>query len=162
MKKYLLFFAILFTFTIISCKNENKAETEEMMAPDESTIADNDINAPQIACYKYVSAKDTILLQMEKMDDEVAGTLSYNYFEKDRNDGTFEGKMVEDTLFASYTFGSEGKTSVREIIFIENGKKLIEGFGEVEEIDGKMQFKKNTKFIFNSLMPLEQINCDEN
>jgi len=47
-------------------------------------------------------------------------------------------------------------------MFIEKGNKLIEGFGEVEEIDGKMKFKKNTKFNFNSLMPLEQIDCDGN
>ncbi|OAD90320.1 hypothetical protein A7A78_07175 [Aequorivita soesokkakensis] len=162
MKKYLLVFTILSIISITSCKNEIKNGDSEVMAPEDSNVLGNDVNTPQIACYKYTSAKDTVLIQMERMNDEVAGTLSYNYYEKDKNDGTFEGKIVGDTLFATYTFGAEGKTSVREIMFIEKGNKLIEGFGEVEEIDGKMKFKKNTKFNFNSLMPLAQIDCDGN
>ncbi|MDC8001448.1 hypothetical protein POV26_10380 [Aequorivita todarodis] len=162
MKNYLLIFAILGTISITSCKNETKKENSEGMAPQQADIVESDVNSPEIACYRYVSKKDTVLLQMEKMNDEVAGTLSYNYFEKDKSDGTFEGKMVGDTLFADYTFGSEGTLSVREVMFLKKGNKLVEGFGEVEAGDGKMKFKNNTEFTLNDAMPLEEINCDEN
>lgn len=162
MKKYILIIPILFAFIMISCKNETKNEDSEMMIPEESDIMDTDENISQISCYKYTSAKDTVLLQMEKTNDEIAGTLSYNYFEKDKNDGTLEGKMIGDTLFADYTFGSEGSVSVREVMFVKKGNKFVEGFGEVEEVNGKMKFKDNAKFTLNETMALQEINCDEN
>ena len=161
MKNFLLFSSIVL-LAITSCKNETKNEDSEILPPAEADIMENDVNFPEIACYRFISAKDTILLQMEKMDDEVAGTLSYNYFEKDKNDGTFEGTMVGDTLYADYTFNSEGSTSVREIMFVQKGNKLIEGYADVEETDGKMKFKDNAKFTLNDAMALEEINCDEN
>ncbi|MCB0466496.1 MAG: hypothetical protein KDC78_12615 [Aequorivita sp.] len=162
MKKHLIIFTAFTTIIISSCKNKPKNEESEVITPEEADIMESDANFPEVACYRYASEKDTVLLQMEKINNEVAGTLSYNYFEKDKNDGTFEGTMVDDTLFADYTFGSEGSVSVREVMFIKKGNKLVEGFGEVEEVDGKMKFKDNSKFILNNAMPLAEINCDEN
>lgn len=162
MKKFILIVPILFAVIMISCKNETKNEESEMMIPEESDNMDTDENISPISCYKYTSAKDTVLLQMEKTNDEVAGTLSYNYFEKDKNDGTFEGKMIGDTLFADYTFGSEGSVSVREVMFVKKGDKFVEGFGEVEEVNGKMKFKDNAKFTLNETLALQKTNCDEN
>ena len=161
MKKYLLIIPILCIITITSCKNETKTDESEMMNSEESDMQ-ADVNTPQIACYKFASEKDTVLLQMEQINEEIAGTLSYNYFEKDKNDGTFEGKMIGDTIYADYTFGSEGSVSVREVMFVKKENKLIEGFGEVEEVNGKMKFKDNAKFTLNEKMPLTEINCDEN
>ncbi|AFL79762.1 hypothetical protein Aeqsu_0239 [Aequorivita sublithincola DSM 14238] len=160
MKKYLLIFAAIGSIAITSCKNETKNEDPEVVSPEDGDIMESDVNPPEIACYRYVSEKDTVLLQMEKMNDDVAGTLSYNYFEKDKNDGTFEGIMVGDTLKADYTFESEGSVSVRELIFIKKENKLVEGYGELEQVAGKIKFKKKTKFNFNYLMPLEEVNCD--
>ncbi len=162
MKKSILFFAVIATITFSSCKNETKKEDSKVRVSEKADIMESDLNSPEIACYLYVSKKDTVLLQMEKMNDEVAGTLSYNYLEKDNNDGTFEGKLVGDTLFANYTFDSEGSVSVRELIFIKKGNKLVEGYGEVEEVNGEIKFKKHTKFTFNDAMPLEEIDCGEN
>jgi len=162
MKKNLLILTALVTITVSSCKNETKNQESEILAPEQADIIESDMNSPEIACYRYISKKDTILLQMEKMNDEVAGTLSYNYFEKDKNDGTFEGKMIGDTLFANYTFNSEDAVSVREVVFVKKGNQLVEAFGDVEEVDGKIQFKNNTKYTLNDVMLLEKINCDEN
>lgn len=162
MKKYLLMTSILCAVAFTSCKNENKSEASEIMNAEESDIMEADLNNPRIACYKYTSAKDTVLLQMEQINDEVAGTLSYNYFEKDKNDGTFEGTMMGDTLFADYTFNSEGSVSVREIMFVKKENKLVEGYGDVEEVGGKMKFKDNAKFTLNDTMALVEIDCGEN
>jgi hypothetical protein len=160
MKKNLLVATLLGALVLAACKNETQNGKTELQTPAENQLSNVEKGMPEIACFRYVSEKDTILLQMEKIDTEVAGTLSYNYFEKDKNDGTFEGSMVGDTLFATYTFGAEGRTSVREIMFLKNGTRLLEGFGEIERGNGKMQFKKNTKFTFNTLMPLQQVDCD--
>ena len=162
MKNLQLTFAFFLIITAFSCKNETRNEEPELLAPEEADIMEGDMNSPEVSCYRFVSAKDTVMLQMEKMDSDVAGTLRYNYFEKDKNDGTFEGTMVGDTLFADYTFNAEGSTSVREVMFVKKGNKLIEGFAEVEEVDGKMKFKDPAKFTLNDAMPLAEINCDEN
>ena len=162
MRNYLLIFAAIASIGFYSCKNETKNEDLETISTEETDIMDSDVNSPAISCYRFVSKRDTILLQMEKMNNEIAGTLSYNYFEKDKNEGTFEGKMVGDTLFASYTFGSEGSVSVREVMFVKNGNMLVEGFGDVEEVDGKMKFKDNVKYSLNEAMPLEEIDCEIN
>lgn len=162
MKSNILIFSAIAIITFCSCKNETKKDDLEVMAPEETDIMEENASTPDIACYRYTSERDTVLLQMEKIDDEVVGTLSYNYFEKDNNDGTFEGKMVGDTLFANYTFGSEGTVSVRELMFIKKGNNIVEGFGEVEDVNGEMKFKKNTKYTFNDSMPLKEIDCDEN
>lgn len=154
--------SILCAVAFTSCKNENKSEASEIMNAEESDIMEADLNNPRIACYKYTSAKDTVLLQMEQINDEVAGTLSYNYFEKDKNDGTFEGTMMGDTLYADYTFNSEGSVSVREIMFVKKENKLVEGYGDVEEVGGKMKFKDNAKFTLNDTMALVEIDCGEN
>jgi hypothetical protein len=162
MKKNALLFVALATIIFSSCKNETKNEATEVVSPEETDLMETEINTPEIACYRYASEKDTVLLQMEKINTDVAGTLSYSYFEKDKNDGTFEGKMVGDTIFADYTFGSEGSVSVRELIFVKKGKTLVEIYGEAEEVDGKMKFKDNSKISLNDKMSLEEINCDEN
>ncbi len=160
--KNLLVFSFLLLFAITSCKNETKNTDTEFMAPEEEDIMESDVNSSEMSCYRFVSDRDTVLIQMEKMGDDVDGTLSYNYFEKDKNDGTFEGTMVGDTLYADYTFKSEGSISVREIMFVKKENKMVEGYAAVEEVEGKMRFKDNAKFTFNVGMALEQIDCDEN
>lgn len=162
MKNHLIIFAAIATIVFYSCKNETKNEDLETISTEGTDNMDSDVNSPSISCYRFVSKRDTILLQMEKINDDIAGTLSYNYFEKDKNDGTFEGKMVGDTLFANYTFGSEGTVSVREVMFVKKGNKLLEGFGDVEEVDGKMKFKDNVQYSLNDAMPLEEIDCEIN
>lgn len=162
MKNRLLIITFLSAIAFTSCKNEtNKAEAEDTHL-EETDSLENEIDSPENVCYSYISEKDTILLKMNKINDNVAGTLNYNYFEKDKNEGTFEGTMVGDTLRADYTFNSEGTQSVREILFVQKGINLIEGFGDVEEVNGKMKFKKGAKFSLNKNLPLKQVDCDEN
>ena len=160
MKKILFLFVL--TIAFISCKNETKNGDPEVMVPDHADIMESDVNSPETACYRFASSKDTVLLQIEKINNDVAGTLSYSYFEKDKNSGTFEGKMFGDTLYADYTFKSEGTTSIRQVMFIQKGNTFVEGYGNVEEVDGKMKFKDNTNFTLNHTMALVEVSCIEN
>lgn len=160
MKKEFIILAILVSIVGFSCKNDPKSADPEIVAPEEKDIMEEDENSPEIICYQFASGKDTVLMQMERINEDVTGSLRYNYFEKDENQGIFEGTMAGDTLYADYTFKSEGKTSVREIMFIQKENRLIEVFGEVEEIDGQMKFKENTKFSLNDSMPLEKVICE--
>ena len=67
--------------------------------------------------------------------------------------------MIGDTLFADYTFSSEGQSSVREIVMIKKGNDLIEGFGNVEENDGKTKFTDRSKLKFKKGLVFKKVNC---
>ncbi len=151
---------ILIIFAIIaltSCKKEvNKPisvpTVQEEMLADES----------KIICYQGIIKQDTINLSLQIEDNqEVKGDLVYLFFEKDKNNGTIVGKMFGDTLKANYTFISEGKESVREIVFLKKGKIMIEAYGDVEEKEGKTVFINFKKLYFDSATVLTEMDCDQ-
>lgn len=59
-------------------------------------------------CYSQIAGRDTANLQIENKGGSVSGALSYNIFQKDRNDGTLQGEMSGDILMGWYLFKSEG------------------------------------------------------
>ncbi|MDI1255960.1 MAG: hypothetical protein PSV16_07645 [Flavobacterium sp.] len=112
-------------------------------------------------CYLGILKNDTVAMQLSIKGAEIIdGKLSYKFFEKDKNDGTFTGQINGDTLFADYTFMSEGKSSVREIAFLKKGNIYIEGYGDVEEKDGKTVFKDRKKLFFDSKIVLKKADCN--
>ncbi|MDQ3142733.1 MAG: hypothetical protein M3Q56_10860 [Bacteroidota bacterium] len=89
----------------------------------------------------------------------VNGDLAYNFYEKDKSKGTLTGTMNGDTLFAQYTFMSEGMESVREVAFLKKGNDFVEGYGEMDKETGtKFLDKNNIDFSGNSL--LKQTSCN--
>ncbi len=136
----LLLFCIV---TLVACNNSSQQKPSAINTP--VAVAEAaDLNG----CYGYKTAKVTISLQARTIGDSVTGTLIYNYAEKDDNTGTFKGTFSGDTLFADYTFTSEGMETVREVAFIRNGDKLKEGYGDVEDRDGKIVFRDRGFLIF--------------
>jgi hypothetical protein len=110
-------------------------------------------------CYQYATKKDTAFLHINIANNIVTGDLTYQLFEKDRNQGTIRGQMSGDTLMADYTFSSEGHESVREIVLIKKGNDLIEGFGELIDQDGKLTFLDHRKINFKKGLTFRKINC---
>lgn len=112
-------------------------------------------------CYQGIIKNDTITLRIDtKGTDVPSGSLSYKFFEKDRNEGTIKGHMSGDTLFADYTFSSEGQTSEREVVFLKKGNIFIEGYGDVvDDNKGKVTFKDKKKLFFDSKTVLMKIDC---
>jgi len=110
-------------------------------------------------CYAYTSKKDTAFLHINTANGVVTGELTYQLFEKDRNKGSLKGKMTGDTLFGSYTFASEGQNSVREIVMVKKGNDLIEGFGEVEEVNGQIKYKDRSKLKFKNGLIFKKTGC---
>ncbi|RYF77267.1 MAG: hypothetical protein EOO39_04310 [Cytophagaceae bacterium] len=141
---------LLFLGTL-ACQNGQKADTENTASA-----------APVKACYAYMSAADTIRLTMLQNDTTVTGTLFYQLAEKDRNTGTFAGRMRGDTLLADYTFQSEGVESQREVAFLVSGDKLVEGFGPIDEKNGKaIRFSSLRNLTFSNTFPLSKVDCKE-
>jgi hypothetical protein len=114
---------------------------------------------PDNVCFAYAQNDDIIGLTLTMNGNKVNGKLAYAVAEKDRNSGTIDGSWKGDTLIGEYSFHSEGRLSTREIVFLRKGDTLVEGYGEVEQVNTKTSFKsrKNLQFLEN--FPLKRVPC---
>jgi hypothetical protein len=150
MKNPFFIFALSLIF-LASCNNKTKNK--------ETVAVSNKINETA-ACYSYSKNNDSVILHISIKDNLVSGDLLYNYFQKDKNIGKVNGEMKGDTLYAEYTFQSEGVNSVREIAFLKKGNEWIEGYGDLEEQSGEMVFKNKTTLNFKNNITLKQTKCN--
>ncbi len=150
MKSYLFFLFCVSLFTIAcngKTSDQSKIETKEPPVGEvKNTRPTNQGN--EADCYRYFGNKDSIYLQLSEVYGMMTGMLLVKNYQKDQNLGTLQGKMMGDMLIAEYSFKSEGKMSVRQVAFRKKGDAFIEGFGEVQDVNGKTVFKdvKNLKF----------------
>ena len=158
MKKLLpiIFFAATFA---ASCKNEPKQTTDATTAADTVKTVENKTTTPVASCYSYVKGQDTVTLKVEGLANTVTGKLSYKFYEKDSNKGEFDGQLNGDTLLADYKFMSEGKLSTRQVIFLIKNNIATEGYGNMEEKNGKMVFKDIKGVSFGKGLSLKKVEC---
>ncbi|MBC7747549.1 MAG: hypothetical protein H7Z76_03040 [Methylotenera sp.] len=133
---------------LVSCKKQKGTDV---------TPEKNDIEEPiSQQFYSGNIKKDTIVINLTIKGNQIlSGKLIYNFYEKDKNEGTLIGELKGDTLLADYTFMSEGISSVRQVVFLKKGNTYIEGYGDVvEEASGKVIFKdrKQLKFDGKSIL----------
>jgi len=128
MRNVYLFSTILLLAISTSCMNNKK---EAVSAPQVQVEAPLETTSKE--CYQAVIEKDTITLTVAINDvNQFEGELDYSYYQKDKSFGTLLGNVKGDTIFADYTFQSEGKTSVRELVFLKkDSNTIVEGHGEV-------------------------------
>ncbi|MBC7626412.1 hypothetical protein [Ferruginibacter sp.] len=157
MKFFTLPVLLLIVVAATSCNNEPQKNIEVTADTIKSVI--KKIVIPESACYVSIKDKDTVNLKLEKSSQVVTGNLSYNYYGKDYNNGIINGTLSGDTLVADYKFMSEGKSSVRQVAFLISDSSLIEGFGSVEEKEGKMVFKDLKTLNFKTGTRLHKIPC---
>jgi hypothetical protein len=156
--KYSFALLIAFSFYCSSCNNDS--ETTTTVGETDSSVATVPANIETTQCYAGVTGKDSVFLKLNNNNNAVSGDLEYKRFQKDQNKGTLAGVMRGDTLLADYTFMSEGKSSVREVIFLKKGNMFVEGFGDVEEKNGKMVFKNTGTVKFNETMSMQGTDCN--
>ncbi|HLR37667.1 MAG TPA: hypothetical protein VK084_06460 [Chitinophagaceae bacterium] len=111
-------------------------------------------------CFASLTQQDSIWLQLKISSNDVTGTLIYHLYEKDKNEGTLQGTLKGDTIIADYTFRSEGQTSVREVAFLLKKGSVIEGFGNMEMQDKKMEFKNRKNIDFSNGITFQKIDCE--
>lgn len=144
---------------IVSC--DNPKQTTSNTGSDTLKPVENKIMIPASTCYSSITGKDTIKLKVEVFPNVVTGKLMYDFNEKDSNSGTFDGHLHGDTLLADYKFTSEGKLSTRQVIFLIKDSIAIEGFGELEEKEGKMVIKDLKKVSFEKGIIFKKVECGE-
>ena len=133
-----------------SCNTEKKQE---------STTKTEVKTTQTETCYQHTKDSSTIRLNVIINDNMITGNLTYDYYQKDKSKGTIKGQLKSDTLFADYTFMSEGVESVREVVFIKTANGWIEGYGEIDDKDGKVVFKNRNKITFDNNVVLKETAC---
>ena len=146
--------ALLLAVLVVSCQgniNDKKAEEKESAET---------AGSEKRECFLYAVNKDTVTITLTRNDNNASGEMQYNLFEKDGNFGTFSGTFIGDTLYADYTFESEGMTSVREAVFLRRGNKLYQGDGEIDITPEKVTYSNPKALSFNNSIVLEKVACD--
>jgi hypothetical protein len=119
-------------------------------------------NTPPDGCYIWTSDnRDTVSLRLESNGANVTGKLMYGYFAKDKNTGTLQGKMSGDTLWAQYTFTSEGRRSTRAVVFLRKGETFTEGYGKLNEATGEPDLSDKTAIHFDGKTILKKTDCTD-
>ena len=159
--KYSFLVLSLAAIMIASCNNEPKKSTEIPTVEDTVKTVENKIMIPASSCYTSITGKDTVTLKVEIFPNVVTGKLLYKFYQKDSNKGEFDGQLHGDTLLADYKFMSEGKLSTRQVIFLIKNNVAREGYGKMEEKNGKMVFKDMKGVSFETGLALNKVECGE-
>ena len=131
------------------------ADTTVPQRPSATTALDTSL----AGCYSSTFKRDTAALQIETKGAVVSGPLSYSLFEKDRNDGNFQGEVNGDVLSGWYLFKSEGIMSVRQVAWKIKGTNLWPATGEMMQRGDTMIFKSMDRLQYDSLHPFIKIAC---
>lgn len=153
------FTSCLLAIAILSCNNQASEKVATVQSDTASPAVENKIMIPSSVCYASYQGKDTVTLKTENFPNVVTGILRYNLYGKDRNKGEIDGVMHGDTLVADYRFQSEGAQSVRQVAFLLKDSTAIEGYGPMEEKDGKMIFKHLGGVDFSKGIKLRKVEC---
>jgi len=163
MKRSFLFLALAAGLAA-GCSSDQKgtatADSNELIAEDTTFTATAPAGGETTECYAFVKNRDTVAMTLHVKGEEYTGELRYNFYEKDKNSGTFSGEMKGDTLISEYIFDAEGLRSVREAVFLRKDGKLYEGFGETEEKSGKVRFRDRSKLDFGNAVVLSRVSCE--
>lgn len=136
---------------ILSC-NQPASEQANDAAPVDTVETTDSISGN----YSYQNNGDTVRLQIAVSGGHAEGQLLISYFEKDRSEGTFSGKIENNILIADRTFQSEGVESQEQIaIKFENGKAYL-GYGEIEEKESSVKFKDVNALTYDMAFPLSK------
>ena len=143
-----------------SCNNEGKTSGEIKKELTDSTALNKATpDSLPSGCYLQISGRDTASLQIENKDSSINGTLSYNIFHKDRNDGTLQAEISGEILKGWYLFKSEGIISVRQAAWKIRGSELWPGTGEMVQTNDTMFFSLPGKLQFDSTRPFRKVAC---
>jgi hypothetical protein len=157
--RYLLLLLITTSVVNVTSCRETKKTATIPAATDSSKTGEMKIMIPDTYCYSTTGSKDSLYLKLEKFPNVVAGKLIYKLYEKDTNTGDIDGVLHGDTLIADYNFLSEGKNSVRQVIFLIKDNTAREGYGQMEDHNGKMVFKNLQQIDFTKGVLLHKIDC---
>ncbi|HZJ20804.1 MAG TPA: hypothetical protein VFD35_10690 [Pricia sp.] len=153
---------LLLVFNLAYCHNpKNKGKTGNTPNENPQEVKATKTVPLQKGCYTYKNNGNIIILEITDAGETITANLMYFLKEKDRNKGTFKGRLKGDRLIGDYAFSSEGQKSIRQVVFLIKDGQLVEGYGEVET-EGKVTYYKNVDALtYNYTMPLDKTACGQ-
>lgn len=142
-------FPVLLVF-LAACQSTENKSSEPPSAKETSEIP---------GCYLSVFGKDSTSLALVKKEDSISGNLNYYWFQKDNNVGYFSGTLQDSLLTGFYNFFSEGKYSVRQVVFKVKGDTLLEAYGAINMKNDTAFFKQKDHLRFLTDRPLGKTEC---
>jgi hypothetical protein len=154
--------AISFVMILLAgCNNNSPSNKEQLTEQSDVSATGKNGDTDASSCYLFATDRDTVFLKLNPpVDGKVTGDLNYLFYERDGNVGHIVGEIKGDTLFADYTFMSEGLSSVREVAFLLDENQVTEGYGDVKEQDGKMVFWHKDSLDFTNGLVMPKVPCD--
>jgi hypothetical protein len=150
---------IILTAIAAACNNESttgqEATKDSIVQTQPPVIADTTISG----CYSSIVNRDTASLQLQRKGTMVTGSLSYNLYQKDRNDGTFHGEVSNGLLTGWYLFRSEGVMSVRQEIWKIGNDRLWPAQGQVVVRNDTTLFTNPEKLSFDTSRAFMKVQC---
>ena len=144
------YYKLLPALLLLSCTNpEKKPADKEGPA---TSVTD---------CYRYVNNKDTVTLKIIHVGENKTGTLVYNFFEKDRNEGTIQGYIKNGLLIADYSYRAEGMQSVRQLAFKKIGENWVEGYGDLDILGDTVRYLNIDSLDYSKGIVLKPFDCKE-
>ena len=149
---------LLCLLALVACQSKTDTATAAGTSGNETRDASSPL--PAAVCYQAIKGQDTFRLQVKIAGDRATGTLAYRFAQKDSSFGNIDGQMHGDTLFAMYTYLSEGSRAQREVAFLLSPTEAVEGHGQLEEKDRIKRFSSHTDIQFTNLMRMKQLSCE--
>lgn len=148
----------------ISCNNNYQATTENTTDKDTSlatapTVQPAVIDTSLIGCYNWIKGRDTAILQLEVKGSNITGSLEYDFFEKDRNDGTIQAEITNGMVIGWYLFRSEGVMSIRQVAWKQGKQALYPATGEMIQRNDTLLFKNTDRLNFDSANAFKKVPC---
>ncbi len=151
-----IYFLIIPTAIFLCACSESPKEKKESTPAPVVKIAE-----PAIfdGCYEMIISGDTASLNIKQNNASFSGSLLYNRKGKDSNKGNVMLSKINDRVEGYYTFESEGKISVRQIIFKIIGNTLAEGYGDIEMKNDTAILKYPHALNFEEKHAFKKVNC---
>lgn len=163
MRKVIIVILILSNTACNNQQDANANHTDTVVTSTDTAIHQSPVpvitDSVLQGCYSLINGKDTASLELGLDKGNVSGSLSYNIYGKDRNDGTFEGEISGDLLKVWYLFRSEGIMSVRQEVWKIAPGKLIPAAGEVTVKGDTSLFINTNKLIFDNNRAFVKVKC---
>lgn len=149
---------------VVACNSPEPENNNAIVAKEDTITELRYVTEPPLissGCYGWAIAGDTATLQLSIAENRVTGNLIYDWSEKDRNSGSLQGVLQDSLIVANYTYQSEGRTSVREVVFKIKADSLVEGFGDVHTKGDVIEHKNKDQLQFHDDRPFVKGVCRE-
>jgi len=155
--KKIMFASVIITSIISACQSDSKKYTTI-----DSSIMSGEVTKYTVPdeCFGYKKGNSTASLRIYGTgENKVLGELKYQFEGKDKNSGVIYGLVKGDTIIVDYKFQSEGVYSHREVAWLRKGDQLLEGYGDVKDVNGDVKFKDVRKLTFGKSIVFTKTNC---